>query len=138
MRVLPALLLLLTACESTQDVPAVGARNPAQAVATRVTTAEDLASRLRGSGLDLTFVSTTQTNARSSGGRIYETDTGGRLFVFEYPSEDARDADLEFLLARPGTVRVYTYARRLAVVFRGTNPDVIETLDETLAPVAER
>ena len=138
MRALPALLLFLTACGSTRDVPALTERDPAEAVALDVRTAEDLASRLGALGLDLTYNSRTESGARASGGAVYATAGGELLSVFEYPSETARDADLPFLTGQVGAGgRVYAYGDRLAVAFEGSNADVRRTLDQALDPVSE-
>ena len=134
---LTAALFTLAGCQSTGDVPTVGGdRNPAEAVALDVRTAQDLASRLEGLGLDLAYVGRAETNARASGGAAYETAGAEDLFVFEYPSEAARDADVQNLTAPGGAAAsVYTYGDRLAVVFSGTDAEVRAALDQALVPV---
>ncbi|MDT0630341.1 hypothetical protein RQM47_04290 [Rubrivirga sp. S365] len=140
MRLLPALLLLSVAgCQSTRDVPTLGGdRNPAEAVALDVTTAADLASRLDALGLDLAFVSRTEPNARASGGAAYEVAGGGELFVFEYPTAAARNADITSLAASGGAdTSVYAYGERLVVVYAGADADVRATLDGALTPAPQ-
>lgn len=124
-------------CQSAQGVPTVGGdRNPAEAVALDVRTAQDLASRLTGSGLDLTYESRAESNARATGGSVYETGGGELLSIFEYPSATARDADLTFLTGQVGPGgAVYTYGDRLAVAFEGSDADVRAVLDDALTRV---
>ena len=134
---LAAALFAFAGCQSTQNVPTVGGdRNPAEAVALDVRTAQDLASRLQGLGLDLSYSSRAESNARATGGAVYETAGGELLSIFEYPSATARDADLAFLTGQVGPGgAVYTYGDGLAVAFEGSDANARRTLGETLTPV---
>lgn len=137
MRLLPFVVLALVAGCRTADVPGSDPEpgGLVQTVSPDVTDVDDLANRLRAANLSLMFQSYSASNARAAGGASYALPDGGTVFLFEYPSADARDADVPYLLAQDGPVHVYTSGERFAAVYSGTNAGTMEALADALDPV---
>ena len=144
MRRLLALVLLagLAACQTTgapvlSDDPEPG--GPYRTVPLEIDDVDDLAARLQGVGVEMTFEAYSESNARALGGATYTLPSGGTVLLFEYPTRAARAADLSYLAAQEGAggaaASVYTAADRFAVVYSGADADTRAALADLLDPV---
>lgn len=139
-----ALILLagLAACQTADD-GLVLSDSPepggiAQTVPLDLDDVDDLAARLQGAGVEMTLESYSESNARVLAGATYTLPDGGTVLLFEYPTADARAADLPYLTAQGGpggAARVYTAADRFAVVYSGADADTQAALADLLDAV---